>query len=270
MRDCIGEGTLQTWFDSELSADEALSVTAHLSVCARCAEAARTLRAENSVVTAAMAAQFTETVPSERLRQRLDRRIARFHYETASKTSESRWRALGSLFAFRPLAYGSIAALILLVAFLGFMYFKKPSVQPIIAGKPKQEIVPHQEIVPPLPQVSPEQKQLVVKNNPPAPRVHPRQPRNAAAPETAEASLAKRQNEYERTIAKLDQAMQTKPPMGPALQVEYEHSLAVINNAIAATRDVARKNPKDPQAAQFVLTAYQSKVDLMNQFADLR
>jgi hypothetical protein len=64
--------------------------------------------------------------------------------------------------------------------------------------------------------------------------------------------------------------MQTKPPMGPALQVEYEHSLAVINNAIAATRDVARKNPKDPQAAQFVLTAYQSKVDLMNQFADLR
>jgi hypothetical protein len=268
MRECIDEGKLQTWFDSELNADEALGVTSHLNVCARCAEAARTLEAENSIVGAAMAAQFTEAVPSERLRQRLNHRIAGLHDETARGTGGSHWSALSLFFAFRPLAYGSIAAVLVLAVFLGLVYFKKPSPPPFTAAKPHEEIVPP---LPQVPQVSPEPKQVVVNQNPPpAPRVQPKRLRNAAVPETAVASLAKKQDEYERTIARLNQAMETKPPMGPALQVEYEHSLAVINNAIAATRDVARKNPKDPQAAQFVLTAYQSKVDLMNQFADLR
>ena len=83
-------------------------------------------------------------------------------------------------------------------------------------------------------------------------------------------SLAWQERQYQRAIAKLNEAIKAQPPMRPSLQVEYEYNLAVINDAIAATRDVARKNPKDPQATQFMLAAYQSKVDLMNQIADAR
>jgi len=44
----------------------------------------------------------------------------------------------------------------------------------------------------------------------------------------------------------------------------------MIDNAIISTRQVARKNPKDPLAAQSMLAAYQSKIDLMNQVAQAR
>jgi len=52
------------------------------------------------------------------------------------------------------------------------------------------------------------------------------------------------------------------------MQVEYEYNMAVINSAIATTRDAARRKPNDPLAAQFMLTAYQSKVDLLNEVAN--
>ena len=58
--------------------------------------------------------------------------------------------------------------------------------------------------------------------------------------------------------------------MRPALQVEYERNLAVVDRAIAATRSAAKSNPNDPDAADFMFAAYQSKVDLLNTIADAR
>ena len=83
-------------------------------------------------------------------------------------------------------------------------------------------------------------------------------------------SLAWQERQYERAIAKLNEAIKAQAPLRPSLRVEYEYNLAVIDNAITTTRDVARKNPNDPQATQFMLAAYQSKIDLMNQVADAR
>ena len=83
-------------------------------------------------------------------------------------------------------------------------------------------------------------------------------------------SLAWQERQYQNAIAKLNEAIKAQAPLRPSLQVEYEYNLALVDNAIANTRDVARKNPKDPQATQFMLAAYQSKVDLMNQIAEAR
>jgi hypothetical protein len=58
--------------------------------------------------------------------------------------------------------------------------------------------------------------------------------------------------------------------MRPALQVEYERNLAVVDRAIAATRSAAKSNPNDPDAADFMFAAYQSKVDFLNTVADAR
>jgi putative zinc finger protein len=265
MRDCLDEGTLQSWFDGELNADEALSVTSHLKACARCAESARTLEAENSVLAAAMATQFTEPVPSERLRQRLDARIAALNAATLPGVREPRW-TLSSLFAFRPLAYASLAAAILLAALLGLVYLKKNNVTPNETEVRRQN---SPEAPPPSPKPA-----IVRDDNQPRPQSSPRNrgrmKRNARAPGTNEPSFVKQEREYQTTIARLNETFQSKPPLRPSLRVEYEYNLALIDNAITATRDIARKNPKDPHAAQFMLSAYQSKVDLMSQFDELR
>jgi hypothetical protein len=59
-------------------------------------------------------------------------------------------------------------------------------------------------------------------------------------------------------------------PMRPALQSEYQRNLAMLDRAIAATRNAAKSNPNDPDAAEFMYAAYQTKVDFLNQVADSR
>jgi len=58
--------------------------------------------------------------------------------------------------------------------------------------------------------------------------------------------------------------------MRPSLQAEYERNLALVDRAIATTRSAAKRNPNDPDAADFMFSAYQSKVDLLNTIADAR
>src|SRR5262249_18029960 len=69
---------------------------------------------------------------------------------------------------------------------------------------------------------------------------------------------------YLKTIAALDSSLKSKNarPMRPSLQSEYERNLAMVDRAIAATRNAAKKNPNDPDAAEFMFAAYQTKVDL--------
>jgi len=44
----------------------------------------------------------------------------------------------------------------------------------------------------------------------------------------------------------------------------------MVDQAIAATRSAAKVNPSDPDAAEFMFAAYQSKIDLLSQVADSR
>jgi hypothetical protein len=76
---------------------------------------------------------------------------------------------------------------------------------------------------------------------------------------------------YLQTIAKLDSTIKSNQTgMRPSLQVEYQRNLAVVDRAIAATRSAAKSNPNDPDAADFMFAAYQSKVDFLNTIADAR
>jgi hypothetical protein len=43
-----------------------------------------------------------------------------------------------------------------------------------------------------------------------------------------------------------------------------------VDRALAATRDAAKKNPNDPDAAEFMMAAYQNKVNLLNAVAEAR
>ncbi len=76
---------------------------------------------------------------------------------------------------------------------------------------------------------------------------------------------------YLKTIASLTTAIDdggSNMTMKPTLRAEYERNLALVNQAISATRPVALAKPGDPVAAQFLYSAYQSKIDLLSAVAD--
>jgi hypothetical protein len=76
---------------------------------------------------------------------------------------------------------------------------------------------------------------------------------------------------YLKTIAVLDSTLKlSNRTMAPALQAEYQRNLALVDRALATARTAAKRNPNDPDAADFMFTAYQSKVDLLNTVADAR
>lgn len=274
MKNCIDEGNLQAWFDGELPADEAASVAAHLNVCAECAAMATAVEAETLTLREALAPEFAASVPSERLRERVNSAVAALRQPQAPAVRVSRGNAFTNFFgSFRPLAYASVAAVILVAAIIGFMYLKKPTTTSIAVRGTAPSLTPvnqesaapiapqgHDDITKPGSSESP--TYVVAKKHKPAGRTR--------AEEPDAMSLAWQERQYEYAIAKLGEAQKYQPPMPTALRVEYEYNIAVVDSAIATSRDAARKNPKDPLANQSMLAAYQSKVDLMNEIAAAR
>src|SRR5829696_5807474 len=89
MTRCLDEAKLQSYFDGELSLDMMESVTSHLASCVTCAAAARELEEESALLTAAFAAQFDASVPTERLRQRIDEVVLGERLATARSSAKT-------------------------------------------------------------------------------------------------------------------------------------------------------------------------------------
>lgn len=268
MRNCVDEGTLQALIDGELPADQAAQVSSHLAACAACGDAARAIEAEHLILSEGLALEFEQAVPSERLRNRLDAALAAQHVAAAQPGRNWLSAIRDFLPSFGTLAYASAAAAVILAVTVAFVYFKKAATptNEVVRGPVEVAPAPNHESAPPQQVRTSEPKNVIVKNLP-APV---RKAVAKKAPEPDSTSLAWQERQYQQAIAKLSDAMKTQSPLRPSLLVEYEYNMALIDTAIATTRDAAKKNPKDPQAAQFVLSAYQSKVDLMNQIAEAR
>ncbi|HKO96817.1 MAG TPA: hypothetical protein VJU86_07495 [Pyrinomonadaceae bacterium] len=269
MRNCIPEETLQASFDGELADNEAATVAAHLIECLNCAELARTVEAENLIVSKGLAIEFDSTIPTERLRERVASAVGGFQHASMSLAQPPLSQRARELFSsFRPLAYASIVIAVLLAGFVAFLSLKKertltaPPVavqvdsqnKPLAIATAASENQPTPGGASVLPAKRKRRSSLATKRN----RNH----------EPDAFSLAWQQRQYEYGIARLNDAIKIQPAMRPSVQVEYAYNMAVIDNAIASGRVVARRNPKDPHANQFLLDAYQSKVDLMNQVAN--
>ena len=268
MRKCIDEGMLQAWFDGELNANVAADVRAHLHSCTYCGEAARTLENENLILSQGLTAEFVEAVPTERLRHRINSAAASGSQVNNGLTINGSWvNAVRNLLpSSRAVVYASIAAAILIAGiFLAGNLRRERSMPSVEKVKPT-------EFTAPKPQAIPEPRREVVARGPsrtPAPlRAKPSRRPRISEPDAM--SLAWQESQYRRAFSQLNEAIKAQPPLRPSLRVEYEYNLAMIDNAITITRHIARKNPKDPLAAQSMLAAYQSKIDLMNQIAQAR
>jgi hypothetical protein len=278
MKECLDEGTLQGYFDGELSGGAAERVAAHLAACMSCTEAARAVQSEMSLLATALQPEFAVSVPTERLRGRIEDAIAELQLDKtgrsyrASASPQTWFGWLNDLFSGSPqraFSYATVAAVVVVAVVLGVIYLKRQA-------PPRIEVAMNDG---PTPTASPKSSSEVSASPVPDPVKSPevgKAPgktltRHSTRETESTARLLPGERGYIKTIAALDATIRSNVrPMRPGLQVEYQHNLAVVDQAIAATRAAVQKNPKDPDAAQFMNSAYQSKVDLMTQVADAR
>lgn len=290
MRECLDEGILQSYFDGELSGERIELVTSHLAACSTCSGAARELKNELNLLSTALAPEFEVAVPTERLRQRIDAAVSGLQ-DVSSTTVETRafprvrewFQPLASLFAFAPqraFGYAGLIAVMGFAAIFGIIQWRhaSPGVQdPHYVATLPETSVPVTKTAPGSdgsnPIVSP-----AVANNPsenlasvrPGNLLVRSRDVNAKRP-VAKIKLLPGERSYLKTIAALDTTINSSNrPMRPALQAEYQRNLALVDRALAATRNAAKENPNDPDAVEFMFTAYQSKVNLLNTVADAR
>ena len=290
MRECLDEGILQSYFDGELSNEHMESVTSHLVSCMKCAAAARELEGEVILLSSALAPEFDAIVPTERLRHRIDVAVAGLPLGNQNAVREPvvmagrGWlQSLSALFAFTPqrtFGYAAVAVVLAFAAIIGAIQLRQSPAPTIneanVAVAPPQGPVTKtstmesdavSEVMP-----APVANAPVVARNP-VQRTRSVRPRTTVSNQAvAQVKLLPGERSYLKTIAALDSTIKANNnrPMRPALQAEYERNLAVVDRALAATRNAAKKNPNDPDAAEFMFNAYQSKVDLLNTVADAR
>ena len=282
MTRCLDEGKLQSYFDGELPIEMMENVTSHLASCVTCAAAARELEEESAFVMSALAAEFESSVPTERLRERINEAVLGDRLAAAQSTQKAGFfSGLLNFGTQRTLGYASLAVVLAFAAIVGVVKMRTSTIAPpqvdqttAQAGNIQQ---PEKNAVA---QASPKQ----VSTETPKAELPPREAsRNfvavsykkpaaiSPAPTPAQVKLIPGERSYLQAIARLDSTIKSnKKSMRPALQVEFERNLAVVDRAIQATRSAAKSNPNDPDAADFMFAAYQSKVDLLNTIADAR
>jgi hypothetical protein len=290
---------LQAYFDGELSSEMMERAATHIASCQQCSAAQGEIETESAMLTEAFAPELSLSVPTGRLRLRLDAAIADLEAQQSSAEQRgSRLRnwfsTIAAPFSFMPqhaVGFASliaVAALGLLLAFV-IMRPQQPTTLNVAenatpTGLPSIKKVEQQPAVATATDSPKEVTQEIVKASAKRGRsgsegVRTRQPNSGKVKDdfvpqptesAAMASLLPGERNYLKAIASLDTAIKSggDNAMRPTLRAEYERNLQVVDEAIAQTRAVAQRNPNDKDAAEFLLSAYQSKVELMNTVAE--
>src|SRR6185369_6096839 len=127
----LDEGKLQSYFDGELSIEMMESVTSHLASCVTCAAAAREMEEESALLTSALAMEFEASVPTERLRERINEAVLGDRIAVAQSTQKAGF--FSSLFNFgtqRTLGYASLAVILAFAAIMGVVKMRTTTTPP--------------------------------------------------------------------------------------------------------------------------------------------
>ena len=296
-RGCLDEAVLQAYIDGELSQAETGEAASHIAACESCAAALATAEGEAALFSSAFAIDDSVTVPTEALRARINAAVAQL--ESTSETNQGRTRgwnfagffaSLAGLFDLTPQRAAAFASILAVVA-VALIYFavnRQPS-RPANQG----EIAKNTQPAPPSTTSSTQTDGNATNGNgtnkitdvggistqskkpavvPASYRPHRVGGNGAKHPiEQPEApKLLPGEKDYQTAIASLEKTIKIggDAVLRPAVRVEYERNLAILDNAIAQTRQVAAKDPKDNDAVGFLMSAYQSKVELLTSVAD--
>jgi hypothetical protein len=285
----LDEAIIQAYIDGELSQEHAAATAAHLAACEACSAALAGASDESSFFADAFAPDESVNVPTAALRARLNAAVAQLEASAESEQRRSQARRSGGFFAslaglfnFTPQSAAAFAALLVAVA-LGIIYFSSQR-----SRQPRQNPQPTSEVAQANP--SPEQPSAVTP--PPAPaetpaaasgergngkatsaaavRVRHSFKPQPVAPREPKAEALPGEKEYQTAIASLEKTIKFggEQSLRPTLRADYERNLALLDSAIQQTRQVAAQNPKDKDAVGFLMSAYQSKVELLTRVAD--
>ncbi|HEY0005194.1 MAG TPA: zf-HC2 domain-containing protein [Pyrinomonadaceae bacterium] len=301
---CLDEGVLQSYLDGELSSAMMESVASHLSLCEPCARLASEAQSEMAFFSDALEPELALPVPTALLRARLNAAIDELQTEPPSlqlkpETGLRSW--LGSLAASlsltpqRAAGFASIIALIALAAIFWTIYHRGPKPAPVnetevASASPNPQAAPEKPgnhgstvkgpesvaaidkpgavIIQPI---NGERRMIPVRGNR---RKETRlASRNATSLEETQPQLLAElpgEKNYLKTIDSLKSVVESSgvTTLSPTLRAEYERNLAVVDQAIAATQRLARRQPNDTNTTQFLYSAYQSKIDLLSAVAD--
>lgn len=301
---CLTEEVMQQFVDGELSTEQTESAAAHLAACDACARLLDEVEQGNALLTEAFAPEMSLSVPTVRLRERLDAAIAELEPralkgEAANSHRLRNW--FGSLFgslSFTPqqaFGFASIAVVIAFAAIFAVIQLRRANDTQTVADnkvvQPKAEPSPEPVAKggseePEAPIVTPDSTPEVVSTvNNTTPRRSPvrrpgkatvvSQPPSTTQPDNvannvAPSKLLPGEKGYLEAIASLTTAIDTNKDdvLKPAVRADYERNLAVVDQAIASTRQQVKRNPNDRDAAEFMYTAYQNKIELLSAVAD--
>jgi hypothetical protein len=296
MRECIEEGIIQAYVDDELSTEMTDAVAAHLSVCADCARLVATVSAETAAFASAFEAENALEIPTVRLRERLDAAIEEmnrpaFMTEPKRGMSFGGWLAsVAGLFKVSPqraFGYASLVAVIAFAAIFAIVRWNPSATNdnssPLVASSENRKGTGGKVSPKPTPAATAEEQDNNAqpdkdqKTTPSKRRAPKKQPKPILVPapnelqqdELAAKPLPGEQN-YLRAIDSLIVEIEASgdTALKPSLRSEYERNLAIVDQAIASTRRMARRNPNDPDASEFLYSSYQSKLNLLTAVAE--
>ena len=94
--------------------------------------------------------------------------------------------------------------------------------------------------------------------------------RTASRQPSVEQLVREAENKYLTAIAMLEKDFRRKSShLDPSVRTRLEETIAAIDHSIEETRLVVNKNPEDPVAVQYMLTAYAKKVEVLKELANL-
>lgn len=292
---CLDEGLLQAYIDGELSNESAAEAAAHLASCDACASALAEFETDSAFFAAAFAPDESVNIPTEALRSRINAAVAQLEDARGFNPTRQNGRgfnsflaSLAGLFSFTPQRAAGFASVLAVVA-AGIIYFAvikqrpttnvpQPSSGEIASsGTPKSTpdvtqtgVTPTPETLAPAEGPKKAGATVVNANYDRSHRRVNRLERPTPTPEVKKELVLPGEKDYQQAIASLETTIKLggDRTLKPALRVQYERNIAILDSAIEQTRKVAAQNPKDKDAVGFLMSAYQSKVELLTKVAD--
>src|SRR5262249_31978074 len=231
-------GILQSYFDGELSIDMMEKVSSHLTSCLACKRAARELESESLLLSEALEPEFRLSVPSERLRARIEMALAAERLRTPARATvagraglvASWFQSLSELITVSPQRAFGYAGLVMVLLFAALFAVVRFLTTPGPTANPPSVAV----VTTPSPKtVSPPESVPTPKQTAPQNTVPTKGPRRDVQPKFVPVKGAERANDdqaprvkllpgersYLKTIAALDSSLKSKnaTPMRPSL-----------------------------------------------------
>jgi anti-sigma factor RsiW len=272
----------------ELGEARAAAVRAHLAACAECRAVQAGLEREAEIFAAYYEQNALE--PSEEMWDAIRARIqdeprpaprsAGLFDRLSGWLSASVFGSLLTPAALRQAVFASL--LVVLSVGATVLYFRltggnstrqdvATTATPAPQVSPTQQSTPQSAAAPPRVDETP-RPQIAGKRTAPSPTapatIKRAEPRAATESEAINAQVARAVREYQGAVKLLESAVaKRKQELDPGAVAQYERSLALIDDSIAASRRALGEHPGDVTAARFLLAAYSKKVELMQEIA---